>query len=315
MVQNIRVKLYYGENIRRFTISTTTKYEEILEIVKGFCPKKFEGNKTPVFQYLDEEDDYVTFTTEVEWNEAILHHNVSEVLRLKMKGDKKVEQKKTKKTSSAIPGIKNVQNAKDGKWDFATKEGDLVLELNSKQIDDFLKGNNVTLDSENLPQEEVVHYHIICDQCNKRDIKGIRYQCLDCEDYDLCQDCFKTSTHFNRKHNFEGIKKSVFHKQIPFTNVMTHIIDEDNNTVHSFENSKQEEIKEEKVELQSVEEKEEKVEEPIVKVEKVEELEQYSVHYQILENMGFTNKSLSTFLLNKYKGNLQKVVDEYLTLQ
>ncbi|KAH9858338.1 hypothetical protein C2E23DRAFT_803657 [Lenzites betulinus] len=37
--------------------------------------------------------------------------------------------------------------------------------------------------------QEMVHRGVRCDHCDKRHIKGIRYKCLDCIDYDLCEAC------------------------------------------------------------------------------------------------------------------------------
>jgi hypothetical protein len=337
MYSKIRVKLYYGDHIRRFTITNETKFDELMKTIEAFCPKKFEG-KVPVFQYLDDEQDYVRFSTEAEWKEALTYHDVSQVLRLKIK-EKKDEKKKEKvpvpkPKKSAIPGIANVQLAKGGKkWEFETKEGDYVVELNSDQISDFLLGKGISLETEEVSQEDVVHHHVICDSCGQCDIKGIRYHCKQCQDFDLCQKCFKVEpiSHFNGSHHFEEVTKSVYTKT--FQNIVTHIIDEDKGTVETIESKVEEPVKEEPVVIVK-EEPAPVVEEPVivkvekvqpvfvqevkpqeVKVEKVEILEKYSVHYQILENMGFSNKELSTFLLNKYKGNLQKVVDEYLTLQ
>ncbi|KAI0778720.1 hypothetical protein BD413DRAFT_116175 [Trametes elegans] len=44
------------------------------------------------------------------------------------------------------------------------------------------------------------HLNITCDGCRKSPIAGIRHKCLDCEDYDLCSNCF-TSPEHRLKHN------------------------------------------------------------------------------------------------------------------
>ncbi|KAM3130346.1 Sequestosome-1 [Paramecium bursaria] len=38
--------------------------------------------------------------------------------------------------------------------------------------------------------QTLVHYQIQCDGCNQFPILQYRYKCLECEDYDLCNECF-----------------------------------------------------------------------------------------------------------------------------
>lgn len=45
------------------------------------------------------------------------------------------------------------------------------------------------LETKKVEQNEVVHHGIICDACNASPIKGIRFKCSVCPDYDICQDC------------------------------------------------------------------------------------------------------------------------------
>ena len=56
-------------------------------------------------------------------------------------------------------------------------------------------------------QKKVIHKNIFCDICknNKKFIEGIRYKCLICEDFDLCQNCEKLNIHSHTmiKCNFE----------------------------------------------------------------------------------------------------------------
>jgi len=39
------------------------------------------------------------------------------------------------------------------------------------------------------------HPGICCDKCGAQPIHGLRYKCLDCEDYDLCEVCKDASDH------------------------------------------------------------------------------------------------------------------------
>ena len=45
-----------------------------------------------------------------------------------------------------------------------------------------------------IPKVNTIHTGIHCDMCKKTDIVGLRYKCMYCADYDLCQDCWNTPT-------------------------------------------------------------------------------------------------------------------------
>ncbi|VDI66114.1 Hypothetical predicted protein, partial [Mytilus galloprovincialis] len=48
----------------------------------------------------------------------------------------------------------------------------------------------------------VQHANIQCDACLEYPLRGIRWECLTCGDYDLCTQCYMGSKH-NLVHEFK----------------------------------------------------------------------------------------------------------------
>uniref|UniRef100_A0A5S6QYC7 ZZ-type domain-containing protein n=1 Tax=Trichuris muris TaxID=70415 RepID=A0A5S6QYC7_TRIMR len=75
-----------------------------------------------------------------------------------------------------------------------------VAETSSKVLRIYIldkskqKGPTVTDDLENPTYKSAVHPHVLCDVCD-REIVGIRYKCLVCDDYDVCEQCEPTCVH------------------------------------------------------------------------------------------------------------------------
>lgn len=51
-----------------------------------------------------------------------------------------------------------------------------------------------------------VHEGVDCDQCKTSPIRGVRYKCGDCIDYDVCAICFPYTNH-NASHTFLLVKQ------------------------------------------------------------------------------------------------------------
>jgi uncharacterized protein affecting Mg2+/Co2+ transport len=80
---------------------------------------------------------------------------------------------------------------------------DVTIPLPRLSKEDFLSLASNFLQDEEVKSEieamlghgEVIHHNIICDGCNATPIKGIRYKCTSCPDFDLCESCEAKGIH------------------------------------------------------------------------------------------------------------------------
>jgi len=76
--------------------------------------------------------------------------------------------------------------------------------------------------------QKTVHYGYVCDRCGMQPIKGIRYKCANCIDYDLCSACEEIDLH-EEKHLLLKIRRPL-QNGIPFkTPLINNLYDELNN--------------------------------------------------------------------------------------
>ena len=59
---------------------------------------------------------------------------------------------------------------------------------------------------QNEASEDDVHKDVVCDGCEMDPIKGLRYKCLDCPDYDLCKGCFNKGVHREHEMAIKTVK-------------------------------------------------------------------------------------------------------------
>jgi hypothetical protein len=168
--------------------------------------------------------------------------------------------------------------------------------LSSSSINQSLISSSIS--GSKLPP--VVH-QAICDSC-KQQIVGIRYHCMMCEDFDLCQACeLKEGVH-DEDHVFVKIKKNA----PPPSKVVPA------NPSSPKQPAKAEEIKRD---LKS----EEKSLETNVKVApppsaQPSENDRLADALAKLHEMGFTDRQKNIQLLEKHNGNVINVVQEYINL-
>ena len=54
-----------------------------------------------------------------------------------------------------------------------------------------------------------VHEGIKCDGCEMNPIRGLRFKCLDCPDFDLCEECYNREVH--KHHKMKSITTKGMH--------------------------------------------------------------------------------------------------------
>ena len=113
-----------------------------------------------------------------------------------------VKQKRDKKEGkSAMPrkALKNLINS-----EFQKQSTDVFNELlKSKDLGGALKTDDDELYEDE--QEKVIHHNVECDGCGIAPIRGIRYKCSICKDFDYCETCEERLGH---EHPFLKIKKA-----------------------------------------------------------------------------------------------------------
>ena len=67
-------------------------------------------------------------------------------------------------------------------------ENNIVLDI-YKSIKTQMNLNEEKVNTFDLNQNEIIHKDIKCNNCGKENIKGIRYKCLQCSNFNLCGEC------------------------------------------------------------------------------------------------------------------------------
>ena len=135
---------------------------------------------------------------------------------------KKEADKITKKED--VKGEENTILDEIKKWGIYIKSNNEELAKNlTKKYEEYKKSL--------VPEDKKeIHWGYICDGCGMAPIKGVRYHCQDCEDFDFCEKCHleKKDSH---NHKFLSVEKSV--QQFPKKDLRHPRILDDKNT-HRF---------------------------------------------------------------------------------
>ena len=108
-------------------------------------------------------------------------------------------------------GIKRYKSKKTANYDLCEK-------CFNTQKDDLNLGD--FFEMKNLVDEDVLHQYHSCNHCHCEPIWGTRFQCLNCENFDLCEACYDANFQSEKKlhdiqHKFKPIEVPLLANGLP----------------------------------------------------------------------------------------------------
>ncbi|KAG2393443.1 hypothetical protein C9374_006974 [Naegleria lovaniensis] len=283
-----RMILPYGQcNLEKFL----QQVNEALE-VSPLSPNAITIDKYSL-RYQDDEKDWIDFSSEVEWTSALHLCYTSQITLFKIQiVPKELYLKKNKMLTSHrfTPYTTSSRNNRQNDRDYLGNVVDILvppemqrnlLQLIGKMASTSQE-NSTSIDAENGP-----HYGTVCDGCQIKDWMGKRYKCKDCDNFDLCEDCYNNPSireqHFSGNHTF-----------------MLHVL------------PKIPEQTDDAANMQSLTQSFDKTLTTSPSSNSLSSQAPFEKELLMLHDMGFLNKSKNLILLEKYKGDIQKVVVDLL---
>jgi len=188
------LKLCYQGELRRSLLQGELSYEAVVQKISEVFPDVKQASA----KYLDEEGDACTLcpasfsdflaVSKHTADQALAAGNASKlILKLELFDDSDRPSKRHRADPSPEPSAPLMnfgQNLQEH------------LREHFRQHFEHLGGSH-----------EVVHSMVTCDGCHASPIKGPRFKCKVCPDYDLCQHCFAKKAEIHGNHDFERIDR------------------------------------------------------------------------------------------------------------
>jgi len=322
------IKFQHEDDIRRITVQQCLPIKDLIELVRSLfrenLPQPF------VLKYKDDEGDFVTITSDRELEEAFRLFKDVGILRLyvhKIDAPTKVstptleapisglatEQQKTSPldniVNTFVPYVEAMENELSEAWPKIEKQCNELYPKIADQLRDFGETALDTIAQVFEPKkeeckarkEEEIFHPAVCDNCQQR-IKGLRWKCLKCPDYDLCTACKQNNVHSQPDHQFLKLERPLFkgstrepcQRPASAPPTTSAVKEEVEIPLHIAE---QPVVAPEKVEEK---EKEQTQEQPTISA--------FEAKLQQLEEMGFSDRPRNVQLLVKCNGDMVTVV-------
>jgi len=177
------------ENINSDDIGINKKNSDNFNLLDSDNFKKINSNNFLIEQNnIIKKEDSISFSNVVSSDINLIKYNKNSSDNLISEEKKEIEDDEFNKNIENIISS-NIENIKD---DIIQS---ILLETSKIQQNSKMKRNN--------PKNNYVHKNYECINCNVFPIKGIRYHCIECMDFDICEKCEEK---INHKHPLYKIK-------------------------------------------------------------------------------------------------------------
>jgi len=219
------LKVSYQGEVRRSLIETEISYDVVVKTISEVFPDLKEYSA----KYVDEEGDICTLCP-ASFQDFLAVSKEGRVADASKAGKLllKLELRDAPKKPSVLPSEKSVEEKiKEQVFhSLGAREGDLkslgenikehVLQ-NLAPLQGFFKAMHKGKSKgkgKGAPEDaEVEHFGVVCDGCNASPIRGPRFKCQSCPDFDLCESCHAKKADFHggdcANHEFQRVHSNI----------------------------------------------------------------------------------------------------------
>jgi hypothetical protein len=278
----VQLKLYLQPQgaIRRLTVDTNTTFEQFQAHVKSLYPQHVE---TLGFQYVDDEEDLVSFSSNNEWSSALINHVESKAGLLRVKVFPTAVRRPQPRPQCWPQRPRFFEQAPQHCQRRQPQEQDIEAYIN--RVAPFLRQFGIEVEREEKPEkkQEAV-------QSEEEQVEAFISKTAP-----LLKQLFGIDIEIEREKVEQPVveKKEVPVEQ-PEEEIEEIIIPEDDEVVEQVYPSA-----------------------PVVETKSIEQASvevKFATELETLSNMGFTNEKLNKHLLENFNGDLVRVVNSLVQL-
>ena len=132
-----------------------------------------------------------------------------EILKKEEEEKKLKENRKKEQINKIVKITKEAVNEINKLTKMVIDQSNIMIEkINNPEIYKNLSSNEIILKSSKKEEKKrvAIHFTVICDGCKKKGIRGNRYKCTKCPDFDFCEKCYQKNKE-SHGHEFKIIEK------------------------------------------------------------------------------------------------------------